>query len=153
MKEKLTIKTILICTSLIVGILIGITFFEFLLLRLLGLQYQSVGSLVTFVVVYLFLEFSFSLITDNIPKALRTVGIVKSSKGLLSIILDIVKSYILILVIDYFMETIVISWQGILIFSLISGFIGWKLKENDEEPPMIDSKEFKELEEKINSKK
>ncbi|MFD0771467.1 YrvL family regulatory protein [Bacillus sp. CGMCC 1.60114] len=131
----------------------GITFFEFLLLRLLGLQYQSFGSLVTFFVIYLFLEFPLSFIIDNILKALKTVGIIKSSRGLLSIILDIGKAYILIIIIDYFMETIIISWQGTLIFAWISSFISWKLKENDEEPPMIDSEEFKKLEEKINSKK
>lgn len=153
MKQKKTLKTILICTFIIASILIGITFLEVLLLRLLGLQYQSVGSLMIFVVIYLFLEFPLSLITDNIPKALKTVGIIKSSKGLFPVILDIVKSYMLILVIDYFMETIAISWQGILIFALISGFIGWKLKENDEEPPMIDSEKFKGIEEEINSRK
>ncbi|MEH7463989.1 YrvL family regulatory protein [Bacillus thuringiensis] len=153
MRKAQIIKTILICTFIIAGILIGITFFEFLLLRLLGLQYQSFGSLATFFVIYLFLEVPLSIITDNIPKALKTVGITKSSKGLLSFILDIGRAYILIITIDYFMKTITISWQGALIFSLISGIIGWKLKRNDEEPPMIDSDEFKELERKINSKK
>ncbi|MFE0555433.1 YrvL family regulatory protein [Paenibacillus sp. NPDC058910] len=36
--------------------LAGITIFEFFVLRLLGLQYNSTGSLILFFVLYLFLE-------------------------------------------------------------------------------------------------
>lgn len=144
-------KTIVICTFILAIILFGIISFEFVLLRLFGLQYQSFGALATFFVIYLLLEVPLSLITDAIPKALKTVGIIKSSKGWLSFLLDMGIAYILITTIDYFMVAITISWQGTFIFALISGLIGLKLKENDTEPPMIDSKEFQELDRKINS--
>ncbi|WP_232696615.1 YrvL family regulatory protein [Brevibacillus daliensis] len=144
-------KTIVICAFIVAILLLGFVLFEFVLLRLLGLQYQSFGALATFFVIYLFLEVPLSLITDNLPKALKTVGIIKSSRGWLSFLLDMGIAYILIRTIDYFMATITISWQGTLIFALISGLISLKLKENDTEPPMIDSKEFQELDKKINS--
>lgn len=144
-------KIIVICTFIVAVILFGIILFEFGLLRLLGLQYESFGALVIFFIIYLFLELPLSLITENIPRALKTVGIIKSSKGWLSFILDTGTTYMLITMIDTFMATIMISWQGILIFSLISGFIGFIVKESDSESPMIDSEDFRRIDGKIKS--
>lgn len=143
------VKTIVICGLIVAFILLGIVLFEFVLLKLLGLQYDSFGALVIFFLIYLFLEVPLSLIADNIPRALKTVGVIESSKGWLSFILDIGLAFILIATIDHFMETIMISWQGALLFALISGIISRKLKENDSEPPMIDSKEIEELHSKL----
>ncbi|MGG0256631.1 YrvL family regulatory protein [Bacillus toyonensis] len=142
------IKTVVICVFIVVIILFIITSFEFILLRLLGLQYESFGSLIIFFLIYLFLTPFFSLITDTIPKALKTIEVISSSKGWLSFLLDIGVAYTSIAMIDYFMETIMISWEGTLFFSLISGFIGWKLKETNNEPPMINSYEFQKIEKK-----
>ena len=147
------IKTIVICVFIVIIILFIIILFEFILLRLFGLQYESFGSLIIFFLIYLFLTPFFSLITDTIPKALKTVEVIPSSKGWLSFLLDIGVAYISITMIDYFMETIIISWEGTLFFSLISGFIGWKLKETNDEPPMINSYEFQQIERKIKLKK
>ncbi|MEK4712383.1 YrvL family regulatory protein [Sporosarcina sp. FSL K6-5500] len=143
------VKTIVICGLIVAFILLGIVLFEFVLLKLLGLQYDSFGALVIFFLIYLFLEVPLSLIADNIPRAVKTVGVIESSKGWLSFILDIGLAFILIATIDHFMETIMISWQGALLFALISGIISRKLKENDSEPPMIDSKEYEELHNKL----
>lgn len=52
-------------------------------------------------------------------------------------------------ILDICMAGIKIEWQGALIFSLISGLISWKLKENDEEPPAINSEVFKEIEKRF----
>ena len=137
----------------IVIILLGITFFEYIFLRLLGLQYNSIGALVFFFVMYVFLEIPLSLITNAIPKALKSVGIIQSSKGWLSFILNTGLTFALIKLLDTFMVNIAITWQGSLIFALITGLIGLKLKEKDDEPPMIDSEEFKTIENRLNSKK
>ncbi|MGE7186375.1 YrvL family regulatory protein [Peribacillus sp. NPDC006672] len=147
------IKTIVICTSIVLIILFGITFFEYIFLRLLGLQYNSIGALVFFFVMYVFLEIPLSLITNSIPKALKSVGIIQSSKGWLSFILNTGLTFALIELLDTFLVNISITWQGSLIFALISVLIGLKLKEKDDEPPMIDSEEFKTIEHRFNSKK
>lgn len=57
----------------------------------------------------------------------------------------------LIGLLDMFMVNIEISIQGAFLFALISGFLNWKLSENDKEPPDADSKEFKEIENKFKS--
>ena len=72
---------IVICLFIVAIILLGIILFEFLLLRLLGLQYEPSGALAILFVIYLFLEVPLSLIADNIPRALKAVGVIKSSKG------------------------------------------------------------------------
>ncbi|MGG1357339.1 MULTISPECIES: YrvL family regulatory protein [Bacillales] len=147
------VKTIVICLSIVLIILLGIIFFEFIVLRLLGLQYNSIGSLVFFFVLYLLLEIPLSLISNAIPKALKSVGIIQSSKGLLSFLLDTGLTFALINLLDTFMANIKIEWQGAVIFSIITGLISWKLKETDEEPPTIDSEEFKEIEKRFDFKK
>lgn len=152
-KHLKNVKTIVICGFIVAVILLGIVLFEFVLLKLLGLQYDSFGALIIFFLIYVFLEVPLSLIADNIPRALKTVGVIESSKGWLSFILDIGLAYILITTIDHFMETIIISWQGVLLFALISGIISRTLKEDQPEPPMIDSKEYEELHNKLENKK
>jgi hypothetical protein len=122
-------------------------------LRLLGLQYNSIGALVFFFVMYVFLEIPLSLITNAIPKALKSVGIIQSSKGWLSFILNTGLTFALIELLDTFMESISITWQGSLIFALITVLIGWKLEEKDDEPPMIDSQEFEKIGNRFNAKK
>ncbi|GLY12521.1 hypothetical protein Bbad01_37370 [Bacillus badius] len=54
-------------------------------------------------------------------------------------------TFLLIEVIDHFMINIEIEWQGTLIFALVTGFIGWRLKKDEDEPPDIDSEEFKKI--------
>ncbi|OMC83470.1 hypothetical protein BK130_08010 [Viridibacillus sp. FSL H8-0123] len=147
------IKTIVICTSIVLIILLGITFFEYIFLRLLGFHYDSIGALIFFFIMYVFLEIPLSLITNAIPKALKSVGIIQSSKGWLSFILNTGLTFELIQLLDTFMANIAITWQGSLIFALISGLFGLILKEKDDEPPMIDSEEFKGIGNRYNSKK
>ncbi|WP_310199433.1 YrvL family regulatory protein [Neobacillus niacini] len=147
------IKTIVICMSIVLIILLAFTFFEIIFLRLLGLQYNSIGALVLFFVMYIFLEIPLSLITNAIPKALKSVGIFQTSKGWLSFILNTGFTFALIDLLDNFMDNISITWQGSLIFALITGLISWKFKEEDDEPPMIDSVEFDKIGKRFNSKK
>jgi hypothetical protein len=147
------IKTIVICTSIVLIILFGIIFFEYIFLRLLGLQYNSISALVFFFVMYVFLEIPLSLITNAIPKVLKSFGIIQSSKGWLSFTLNTGLTFVLMELLDTFMVNIEIASQGSLIFALISGFFNWTLRENDKEPPDIDSKEFKEIKNKFSSQK
>ena len=147
------IKTIVICTSIVSIILLGITFFEYIFLRLLRLHYNSIGALIFFFVVYVFLEIPLSLITNAIPKALKSAGIIQSSKGWLSLILNTGLTFSLIELLDTSMVDISITWQGSLIFALIAGLVGLKLNEKDSEPSMNDSEEFEKIRNTFNSKK
>ncbi|SDZ45427.1 YrvL family regulatory protein [Bacillus sp. 166amftsu] len=83
------LKTILICTLLILPILFVILFFDFILLNLFGLKYDSIGSLLIFFFIYLSLEVPISFIVNSFIKAFKTVRILKSSKGLISFILNV----------------------------------------------------------------
>lgn len=146
------LKTISICVGVVLAILLIITFFEYIILRLLGFQYESIGALIFFFVLYLFLEMPLSLLANALPKALKSMGIIQSSKGWLVFLLNAALTFILIEALDNFIVDISITWQGALIFSLFSGLVSMMVTEKDEEPPMIDSEEYKLLEKKFNSK-
>jgi hypothetical protein len=146
-------KTIGICISIVLIILLFIALFEYIFLKIMGFQYNSLLDLVLFFILYLFLEIPLAFITDAIPKALKSVGIFQTSKGWLPFILNTVLTFLLIEAIDTFMVNIDIKWQGTLIFALVTGFIGWKLNKNEDEPPDSDSEEFKEIENRFKSKR
>lgn len=145
-------KRIMIPFVIVLIILVGLTIFEFFVLHLLGLQYKSAGGLILFFVLYLLLEIPLSLITDAMPKALKSVGIIKSSKGWLPLILDTGLPFILILLLDAFISDITITWQGAMIFSLVTGIISRKLKERDTEPPVLGNIEIEKIRSEIDSK-
>ncbi|WP_327873977.1 YrvL family regulatory protein, partial [Aeribacillus composti] len=138
-----------ISISIVLIILLFIAFFEYIFLRIIGFQYNSLLDLVLFFILYLFLEIPLAFITDAIPKALKSVGILQTSKGWLPFILNTALTFLLIEVIDNFMANIEIEWQGSLIFAMVTGFIGWKLRKDEDEPPDIDSEEFKEIDNKF----
>jgi hypothetical protein len=146
-------KTVGISISIVLIILLFIAFFEYIILRIIGFQYNSLLDLVLFFILYLFLEIPLAFITDAIPKALKSVGILQTSKGWLPFILNTTLTFLLIEVIDNFMANIEIEWQGSLIFAMVTGFIGWKLRKDEDEPPDIDSEEFKEIDNKFKPKK
>ncbi|MCP2034199.1 hypothetical protein L1279_001182 [Planomicrobium sp. HSC-17F08] len=132
--------------------MMAITFFEYVFLRLLGFHYDSIGALVLFFVVYLFLELPLSLITNAIPRALKSLDMINSSKGWPAFVLQTGSTFGLVALLDHFMAGISINWQGALIFALCSGLINMKVREEELEPPAADSDEFDELEKKFNSK-
>ncbi|MDQ0229880.1 hypothetical protein J2S19_001132 [Metabacillus malikii] len=106
-----------------------------------------------FIVSYVLLEIPLSMITGAIPKVLKSFGMIKTSKGIVPFILDISLTFGLIVVLDTVMEGIEFSWYGSLLFALFTGFISMKLKKADDEPPMIDSEEFKEIGNRLLEKK
>ncbi|PEP22063.1 hypothetical protein CN582_16290 [Bacillus wiedmannii] len=139
------LKTVLICALLILPILFFILFFEFILLNLFGMKYDSLASLLLFFFIFLVLEMPISLIINGFIKAFKTVRIIKSSKGLIPFILNMGMTFFLISFIDHFMVSIYIPLRGIILFSIISGLIDMLLRDNDPEPPDFDSEEFKEI--------
>ncbi|EMA6342970.1 YrvL family regulatory protein [Bacillus cytotoxicus] len=124
-----------ICTLIIAILLLSFTWIELVLLQIIGLQYESNQALIMFFIVYIFSDFPLSLIVDSIPKALKSLDLIQTSKGWIPFILDAGKTYILIMTIDYFMDPIMISWQGVFLFAIVSGSIGLKIKKDDPEPP------------------
>ncbi|EOV9527136.1 YrvL family regulatory protein [Bacillus cytotoxicus] len=123
------------CTWIIAILLLSFTWLELVLLQIVGLQYESNQALIMFFIVYIFTDLPLSLIVDNIPKALKSLDLIQTSKGWIPFLFDAGKTYILIMTIDYFMESITISWQGVFLFAIIRGSIGLKIKKDDPEPP------------------
>lgn len=155
-KEAIPIKKFIpigITLGIVLVIAAGFAFFEYILLKLLGFQYDSIHALIFFFVIYLFLEMPISLIANAVPKALKSLEIIDSSRGLLAFVLQTASTFGLIAAIDHFMETISISWQGAFLFALCAGLINFIARKDEQEPPAADSREFREIERKFNSKR
>lgn len=144
-------KIIIFCIALVVVLLLSFTFLEFIVLKILGFQYASVSSLVLFFVLYFLLLAPLDFIVNAIPKAFKSVGILETSKGLFSFCLYFVTIFMVIFLLDLFMDSIHISWQGIAIFSIISALVNAKLRQNDDEPPSVESAKFDEISGKFKS--
>ncbi|MFD0769359.1 YrvL family regulatory protein [Bacillus sp. CGMCC 1.60114] len=145
--EKL--KTIFICALLILPILFFILFFDFILLHLFGLEYDSIRSLLIFFFIFLVLEVPISFVINSFIKAFKTVRILKSSKGLIPFILNVGITFFLISIIDYFIISIFIPLRGIILFSIISGLIDMLLRDSEPKPPDFDSEEFKKIDDRF----
>ena len=144
------IKTLLICALIVSTILITFTSLEFVILKILGLHYESLWSLLLFFVLYGILEIPINLFLASLLKALTTLNLIKSSKGILALILNIASTFILLKIINQVMNSVSISQLGILIFSLITGLIGWLSIQSDPEPPKRGSKEFEDFKKRMN---
>lgn len=142
-------KNIVICTVVLAIILTSFTFLEFFVFHLLGLQYESIGALIVFFILYVVLQTPLLVLVGAIPKALKSVGFLKSSNGMFTFILYFAATFSFILILDAIMDSIQISWQSIAIFSLLSAFVNLKMIENDDEPPSINSDAFQQLNDKF----
>ncbi|MGG0465300.1 YrvL family regulatory protein [Priestia aryabhattai] len=139
----------ILCIAIVTIVALFFTFFEYIILKGLGLNYDSIGSLILFFILYGGLEVPLNLLLSSLLKALKSMKILSSSKGILALILNIISTFVLINIINAFMSSISVSQLGILIFSFLTGSIGWLAIQDEKEPPSQGSKEYSELEGKI----
>ncbi|TCI28797.1 hypothetical protein EVJ33_12295 [Exiguobacterium sp. SL-10] len=139
-------KTILICTLIVSIILIVFTSLEFLILKILGLQYESLWSLLLFFLVYGMSEIPTNLFLSACLKALTTLDLIQSHTGLLALFFHIASPFIVLNIIDSLITSVSISQLGILPFSLVTGLVGWLSIQQDSHPPKRGSKEFEAYE-------
>lgn len=95
------------------------------------------------------MEIPINLFLKSLLKALVTLSLIKSSKGFVALILNIASTFLLLKIITQFIDTVSISQIGILIFSLITGLIGWLAIQNDAEPPKRGTKEFEDFKKRV----
>ncbi|MFN3365145.1 MAG: YrvL family regulatory protein [Exiguobacterium mexicanum] len=136
----------MICTLIVSIILIVFTSLEFLILKILGLQYESLWSLLLFFLVYGISEIPTNLFLSSFLKALTTLDIIQSHTGVLALFLQIASTFIIVNIIDRLMASVSISQLGILLFSLVTGLVGWLSMQQDPDPPKRGSKEFEAYE-------
>ncbi len=147
------IKTGIICTMILCVILLCLTSFEYVLLSILGLQYDHFRSLCVFFILYVFLEIPLSLLTKGIPFALKSIGMLQTSKGIFAFSLHFGCTFVLIEGLDRLLHTVFISTQGAVIFAFVTACLNAWLRDKEVEPPNSDHKEFEQLSKKFLSKK
>lgn len=126
-------------------ILIPLLFFEFILLHLFGLRYESTSALFVFLLIYLFTEGLLSFLLTSVLKALKVVGMIKSSKSGLSFVLHISLTFLLIGLIDLLLQAVSITWYGALLFSIIISTVRYIVSEQDDGPTSRDLEKLKRV--------
>ncbi|EIT83978.1 hypothetical protein A374_18124 [Fictibacillus macauensis ZFHKF-1] len=127
----------------IIGLILAVLFFmDFIFLHLFGLQYDSVGALVLFIFLYSFIEMPITLFVTIISRALTTAGILKTSNGMVTFLLNLSSAWLLIGLVDLMMDKVSISVFGGFLFALISALIGWLINDSED-------KTIEELDEEV----
>lgn len=127
-------------------------FIEIFAFKLLGITYHSIWSLLLFYAIYSFIDIPLGLILDPLLIFLKYKKFIRSTKGLAYLILNFIATSMLIAVIDHFLSSVSIEWYGVVVFSLLFTLFHWFLTRKDPPLPEIGTKEWDDLEKKVNDK-
>lgn len=122
-KEK--ILTLLICGAVFTGALSFIALISGAVMKLLGFQYESVGSVILFFIIATILSFPCNLISTALPKALYTLKkISRQTAQMLYLILDTVSTGLGLKFVDDCMSSVSATTLSIVIISFLLAVLG-----------------------------
>lgn len=109
-----------ILAIIVIGIIGFLGAAGIVILKIVGIEYQSLKYLIIFMVVLFLLSIPIDLFVEALPKALYTVGkIKKESINLILYPLDFIGNMVAINIVDFFMQSIKLSFMSACIFSII----------------------------------
>lgn len=124
-KEKtVTVIGVSLLIMLITSFVLGIFFFGFAgLFALLGVHYQSIWSLITFVIIFFILGSIVDIFFDVIAKW-TVINISRNvTSFLLQVLIGFTSNWIILVIVDAFMEGIFLSLWAKLIIALFLGVL------------------------------
>lgn len=122
-KEK--ILTLLICGAVFTGALSFIALISGAVMKLLGFQYESVGSVILFFIIATVLSFPCNLISSALPKALYTLKrISRQTAQILYLILDTVSTGLGLKFVDDCISSVSATTLSIVIISFLLAVLG-----------------------------
>lgn len=90
------------------------------LMSFFGFKYDSIWSIILYFIIVAIIGFPIEILTKVFPKALKSLGRIDiKTEKILFIILDMISTSMVMLVVDYFMNSISASGLAILIISFI----------------------------------
>ena len=134
LKEKtVTVAGITLLIILVAGFVLGIYFFGMAgILKLLGVQYQSIWSLVIFVASYFFLGLFVELFSNAIVK-LSTQNITGQLwKSMIRICFEFSANWLVLVTVDEFMESITLSLETEIIIALLIAVVEMAFDDDKE---------------------
>jgi len=122
-KEK--ILTLLICGAVFTGALSFIALISGAVMKLLGFQYESVGSVILFFIIATVLSFPCNFISTALPKALYTLKkISRQTAQMLYLILDTASTGLGLKFVDDYMSSVSATTLSIVIISFLLAVLG-----------------------------
>lgn len=110
----------IILAIIVIGLLGFLGTSGVVILKIVGIEYQSVKHLIIFMVILFLLSIPIDLFVGALPKALYTVGKIKKENiNLILYSLDFISNVVAINIIDYFMNNIKLSFVSSILLSSI----------------------------------
>lgn len=118
LKDKIVI--FLLCGTLLIIVLSIIALLSGAVMKILGFEYYSIGSIILFFIIATFLSYPLNLLAEALPKALLSLDRLSlQTAKLLYIVLDTFVTFWGLKITDYYMQSVSAKDISILVISLI----------------------------------
>lgn len=123
----------LILIVFVVLVVVLLAIFGGSIMALLGLEYDSIKSVILFFVIAGIAAFPIEIIVSALPKVLISAGKLTSKQAIaLFIIEDTILSVIVLSIVDYFMDSITATPLSIIIIALLMAVVSVYVDKDDE---------------------
>lgn len=124
-KHKEKIITLLLCGVLFIIVLSVLALISGAIMKVFGLEYRSIGSIILFFIIATIISYPLGLIAGAFPKALLSLDKVSIHTAMaLYLILDTFATFWGLRITDYCMQTISAEDISIFVISLIFALLG-----------------------------
>ena len=132
-KRKEKIVTFLLCGVLLIAVLSVLALLSGAVMKVLGFEYHSIGSIVLFFIIATILSYPLGLIAGAFPKALLSLNKVSKQAAIfLYIFLDTFATFWGLKITDNYMQSVSAKDISILVVSLIFALLG--ISDIDKKP-------------------
>lgn len=133
--NKDRIITFIICGTIFIGMLSIIALVSGTIMKLLGFQYESIGSIILFFIIATIMSFPLNLVAGALPKALYELErLSKPYAFILYLTLDTIATSFGLKIVDYYMSSVSATTISIVVISFLLALPGsddFKDKQED----------------------
>ena len=123
--NKDRIITFIICGTIFIGMLSIIALVSGTIMKLLGFQYESIGSIILFFIIATIMSFPLNLIAGALPKALYELErLSKPYAFILYLSLDTIATSFGLKIVDYYMSSVSATTISIVVISFLLALPG-----------------------------
>ncbi len=119
------IITFIICGTIFIGMLSIIALVSGTIMKLLGFQYESIGSIILFFIIATIMSFPLNLVAGALPKALYELErLSKPYAFILYLTLDTIATSFGLKIVDYYMSSVSATTISIVVISFLLALPG-----------------------------
>lgn len=123
--NKDRIITFIICGTIFIGMLSIIALVSGTIMKLLGFQYESIGSIILFFIIATIMSFPLNLVAGALPKALYELErLSKPYAFILYLTLDTIATSFGLKIVDYYMSSVSATTISIVVISFLLALPG-----------------------------